>query len=63
MNAPPLARLLAPRLPFYYGWVILGCVCFAGFVRQGAAVAVLSIFVEPMRRDLGWSSTAFGAAV
>ncbi|MCC7080660.1 MAG: MFS transporter [Burkholderiales bacterium] len=63
MRAPPLARLLAPRLPFYYGWVILACVCFAGFVRQGAAVAVLSVFVEPMRRDLGWSSTAFGGAV
>jgi MFS family permease len=55
--------LLAPRLPFYYGWVILGCICFAGFVRQGASVAVLSVFVEPMQRDLGWSSTAFGGAV
>jgi MFS family permease len=63
MLAPPLARLLASRLPFYYGWVILGCICFAGFVRQGAAVAVLSVFVEPMRRDLGWSATAFGGAV
>jgi MFS family permease len=63
MHAPPLARLLAPRLPFYYGWVILGCVCFAGFVRQGASVAVLSVFVNPMQRDLGWSSTAFGGAV
>jgi MFS transporter, OFA family, oxalate/formate antiporter len=38
-------------------------VCAAGFARQGAAVAVLSIFVEPMRRDLGWSSTAIGGAV
>ena len=63
MRAPPAARLLAARLPFYYGWVILACICFAGFVRQGAAVAVLSVFVEPMRRDLGWSSTTFGAAV
>ncbi|MCC6534076.1 MAG: MFS transporter [Burkholderiales bacterium] len=62
-HAPPLARLLASRLSFYYGWVILACVCLCGFARQGAAVAVLSIFVEPMRRDLGWSSTAFGAAV
>ena len=60
---PPLARLIVPRLPFYYGWVILGCVCLAGFARQGPAVAVLSIFVEPMRRDLGWSSAAFGGAV
>jgi len=63
MRAPPLARLLAARLPFYYGWVILACVCLAGFARQGAAVAVLSIFVEPMRADLGWPSVAFGGAV
>jgi MFS family permease len=63
MPPPPLARLIVPRLPFYYGWVILGCVCLAGFARQGPAVAVLSIFVEPMRRDLGWSSAAFGGAV
>src|SRR3546814_7317755 len=26
---------LAGRLPFYYGWVILACVCCAGFSRQG----------------------------
>jgi len=63
MRAPLLARLLVPRVPFYYGWIILGCVCFAGFARQGPAVAVLSIFVEPMKRDLGWSSTALGGAV
>ena len=63
MPPPPLSRLLIARLPFYYGWVILGCVCLAGFARQGPAVAVLSIFVEPMRSDLGWSSAAFGGAV
>lgn len=63
MRAPYLARLLIARIPFYYGWIILGCVCFAGFARQGPAVAVLSIFVEPMRSDLGWSSMAFGGAV
>ena len=30
------------RWPFYYGWVILACICLAGFARQGPAVAVLS---------------------
>ena len=63
MSTPRLTRLIVRRLPFYYGWVILGCVCLAGFARQGPAVAVLSIFVEPMRSDLGWSSAAFGGAV
>lgn len=63
MHAPPLPRLLIPRLPFFYGWVILGCVCLAGFARQGPAVAVLSIFVTPMTEEFGWSRTALSGAV
>lgn len=58
-----LATLLIQRLPFFYGWVILACVCFAGFARQGPAVATLSIFVEPMTREFGWSRTALSGAV
>ncbi|HET8995809.1 MAG TPA: MFS transporter, partial [Acetobacteraceae bacterium] len=58
-----LPRELIRRLPFFYGWVILGCVCCAGFARQGGAVATLSIFVEPMTRHFGWSRTAISGAV
>ncbi|MDH4175614.1 MAG: MFS transporter, partial [Betaproteobacteria bacterium] len=58
-----LVDALAARLPFYYGWVILACVCAAGFSRQGSAVATLSIFVEPMTAEFGWSRTAISAAV
>jgi OFA family oxalate/formate antiporter-like MFS transporter len=54
---------LAARLPFHYGWVILACVCLAGFSRQGSAVATLSIFIEPMTREFGWSRTAISSAV
>jgi MFS transporter, OFA family, oxalate/formate antiporter len=60
-RALPLA--LSHRLPFFYGWVVLGCVCCAGFSRQGGAVATLSIFVEPMTRDFGWSRVAISGAV
>ena len=63
MQPPFLPRLLAPRLPFFYGWVVLGCICLAGFARQGPAVAVLSIFVTPMTGEFGWSRTAMGGAV
>jgi sugar phosphate permease len=59
----PLPRLLAARLPFYYGWVVLGCLCCAGFARQGPAVATLSVFVEPLIREFGWSRTALSGAV
>ena len=58
-----LVEALAARLPFYYGWVILACVCAAGFARQGSSVAALSIFVEPMTREFGWSRTGISAAV
>ena len=62
-TAAPLAPLLIARLPFFYGWVILACACFAGFSRQGPAVATLSIFVEPMTSEFGWSRTAISGAV
>jgi len=58
-----LVEALAARLPFYYGWVILACVCAAGFSRQGSAVAPLSIFVEPMTGEFGWTRTEISAAV
>lgn len=58
-----LPQQLIQRLPFFYGWVILGCVCCAGFSRQGGSLATLSIFVEPMTRHFGWSRTAISGAV
>ena len=63
MKPPLLPRLLAPRLPFYYGWVVLGCLCLAGFARQGPAVAVLSVFVVPMTEAFGWSRASIAGAV
>jgi MFS transporter, OFA family, oxalate/formate antiporter len=60
-NAIP--NFLIARLPFFYGWIILACVCFAGFARQGPAVATLSIFVGPMTDEFGWSRTAISGAV
>jgi MFS transporter, OFA family, oxalate/formate antiporter len=58
-----LAALLTARLPFFYGWIILACACCAGFARQGPAVATLSIFVEPMTSEFGWSRAALSGAV
>ena len=63
MNTNSLPRWLQPRLPFFYGWVVLSCVCCAGFARQGPAVATLSIFIEPMTEEFGWSRTAMSVAV
>ncbi len=62
-RTPALSRALAARLPIHYGWVVLACLCCAGFARQGPAVATLSIFVEPLTREFGWSRTALSGAV
>src|SRR3954467_6306197 len=61
---PPLVpRLVAARLPIFYGWVVLACLCCAGIARQGPAVATLTVFVEPLTREFGWSRTALSGAV
>ena len=53
---------MSERLPFFYGWVVLGCLCCAGFSRQGGATATFSVFVEPLTREFGWSRTAVSGA-
>jgi sugar phosphate permease len=63
VTAPRLPPLLARRLPFYYGWVVLAALCCAGFARQGPGVATLSVFVAPLIHDFGWSRTALSGAV
>src|SRR4051795_5037493 len=62
MGAPILPGVLSARLPVFYGWIILACLCCAGFARQGPAVATLSIFIEPLTREFGWSRTALSGA-
>lgn len=63
MPQSQLVLRLAQGLPFYYGWVILGCVAFACLSRAGPAVATLSMFVTPMTAEFGWSRTAISGAV
>src|SRR4051794_35056731 len=62
MSAPSLPGPPSARLPLFYGWIVLACLCCAGFARQGPAVATLSILVEPLTREFGWSRTALSGA-
>jgi MFS transporter, OFA family, oxalate/formate antiporter len=57
-----LPQRLAARLPFFYGWIVLACLCCAGFSRQGGATATFSVFVEPLAHEFGWSRTAISGA-
>ena len=59
----PLPRFLIRHLPFFYGWVVLPAPAAPASRAQGGAVATLSIFVEPMTREFGWSRTALSGAV
>ena len=54
---------LARRLPFFYGWIVVGCTMCSGVVRQVAAVATLSIFLVPMTDEFGWSRAGISGAV
>lgn len=50
-------------LPFYYGWVVVGCTMGSAMARQAAAVATLSVFLVPMTDEFGWSRTGISGAV
>src|ERR1700738_5559136 len=63
MRGLALPREVAAGVPCYYGWIVLACLCCAGFARQGLAVATFSIFVEPLTRDFGWSRVAVSGAI
>lgn len=48
-----LARRLAPRLPFYYGWVVIA----VAFVTMGVAVSArttFSLLLPPLLDEFGW---------
>lgn len=63
LRVTAIPRRLSRRLPFFYGWVVLTCLCCAGFSRQAALVATLSVFVEPLTHAFGWSRAALSGAV
>lgn len=50
------------RLPFYYGWIIVGLGFFTAFFGIGLTWAA-SIFAVPMRDELGWTRSEIFFAV
>ena len=53
---------LANRLPFFYGWWILGAAGTANFARNAAASLTISVFIYPLSEELGWSRTLIAGA-
>ena len=49
--------LLATHLPIFYGWVIVPIAGLALFVSGPGQTYTISIFVDPIIEDMGWSRT------
>lgn len=45
------------RVPFFYGWVVLGVAGLAIFCSGPGQTYSVSVFVDPIIEDLGWSRT------
>ena len=58
-----IARYLSPRLPFYYGWVVVFAAGTTVFARMAPSVSILAIFLSPMAEEFGWSRTLIAGAV
>ena len=50
------------RLPFFYGWVIVGVAFVASGIGSGVAIWGPSVLLLPMTEELGWSRAAFFTA-
>jgi MFS family permease len=48
---------IASRLPFYYGWSVLGMVMLAGSLAAASTSPFMAVMLKPMTDDLGWSRT------
>ncbi len=66
----PTVGLLAPgplpwqaRLPFFYGWVIVGVAVLMGLMFASLNWVALGVFAGPMQDELGWSRTALFSAL
>ncbi|PZC45647.1 MAG: Sugar phosphate permease [Chloroflexi bacterium] len=58
-STPPLNdhRPWAARLPFFYGWLILPVASLALFISGPGQTYTVSVFVDPIIEDMGWSRT------
>ena len=57
--ASPIPQPSTPltRLPFFYGWVILGVASAVAFSSGPGQTYAVSVFLDPIIDDFGWSRT------
>ena len=57
-NPPKDQSSIVARVPFFYGWVILAVSALALFISGPGQTYSVSMFVDPIIADLGWSRTS-----
>jgi MFS family permease len=51
------------KLPFYYGWVVLGMTMLAGALAAGSTQPFMAVMLRPMTEEFGWSRTEATTAI
>ncbi len=57
-----LIAYISQRVPFYYGWIVLGTAGSSMFVRNAAGSLTFAVFVPLIADETGWSRALIGGA-
>ena len=55
-----IQRTISKRI--YYGWYVAGAASGIEFANAATAIAILTIFIDPMTDEFGWSRTELAVA-
>ena len=51
------------RIPFFYGWVIVGVVFVTEFLAAGVGTVTVPLFFKPISEEMGWSLTQLTGSI
>jgi MFS family permease len=54
--------MVVPPKRFYYGWLVVGAASGIEFANAATAIGILTVFVNPMTQEFGWSRTEVAGA-
>jgi OFA family oxalate/formate antiporter-like MFS transporter len=54
--------MVVPPRRFYYGWLVVGAASGIEFANAATAIGILTVFVNPMTQEFGWSRTEVAGA-
>lgn len=61
--SPIFAARLAKKLPFFYGWVIIGISFLCVFLMGATSFWAIPVFIGPMSDDTGWNHASIFTAL